>query len=126
MNETKVQSMMKRIAEGSISRGDAAEALNVTVRTVNRWMAKRGVSRPPGIYRCELEGRRLRRETKASVARRVVVGTLTMQNAADEVGVTVRTIERWVKKAEKDAQMAAKVEKHRKNAGKSRKSRSVS
>jgi predicted DNA-binding protein (UPF0251 family) len=118
MNESVVSGVMVKIAAGEISRQAAAETLGCDVRTVNRLMVRRGVTRPRSEYQRGLEERAERRGRKLEAAQSVITGRETLDSAAKKAGVTRRTLERWVEKAEKDAEKALK---HKKNAGKSRK-----
>lgn len=122
MNESTINAVMKQLAKGQVSRAAAAERLGVNVRTINRWMKKRGVERPRSRHSIEMEGREARRKVKVDYANSVIAGHNTLQGAAQTAGVTLRTMERWVEKAVNEAE---KAQKHAKNASKSRKRRTV-
>jgi DNA-binding transcriptional MerR regulator len=123
MSSTKIRSVLKKFADRKITRAAAAEELGVTVRTLNRWADKAGLERVKSNHRKQVEARQERRGYKEHLAGLVKNGLISVENAAKTAGVSPKTIEKWVEKLETTQKAAKNEQKHRKNAGKSRKTR---
>lgn len=98
MRQRELQSVMRRIAKGKISRGGAAQALDCSERQVNRLMLRYDVRRPPGASRRLREEARVRREKRVRAARRVLKGKISRERAAVEGEMSLRTVVRWVER----------------------------
>jgi predicted HTH domain antitoxin len=113
--------VMRKIAQGRISRAEAARLLACSERHVNRLMREHGVRRPPGQSRgrsLQAEVRRMARELAAALFMR---GGVSVERAAQRGGCSVRTIHRWVAKLKNSTKNARKTQKHDKNGAKNAK-----
>ena len=84
--------LLGAIAQGKVSRKDAAAEAGVSVRTVNRWMVTQNVKRPPSRTAREKDTRALKEK-----ARRHAIGVtrdLPPKVPAALLGLSVRTIKR--------------------------------
>lgn len=91
---------LARIAQGLISRSEAASLLGVTERTVNRWMAAEGVKRPDGINKQARERAHADRIFKRQVSLQVMKGQLSLSRAAELAKCSERTIYRCIERIE--------------------------
>jgi ParB-like chromosome segregation protein Spo0J len=121
MQETKLASVLRKIAAAGVTREEAAEALGCSARHVNRLMERYGVTRPPGktvVARQEArERRQQRRELEERVGRQLAEGKITDLLAAKRYKVSIRTLFRWKLRA----LTAETAEKHRKSRKKRQK-----
>lgn len=107
------EATLARIAQGKISRTEAASLLGVTERTVNRWMHDRGIKRPAGINRQARERAHADRVFKRQLALQVIKGQMTIERAAQLAQCSERTIYRTIERI--NEMLAAAEEKQ--NAG---------
>jgi hypothetical protein len=106
MSDTKLAKVMRGIADGTLTRTAAAEALECSGRHVNRLMKTYGVVKPRGkTVQAKEEGkvrqaaREARQEKIRTLADRIRTGKLTAANAVKELlpdKVSIRTIYRFV------------------------------
>jgi len=100
MSSATLARVLRKIHDGTLSRGAAAEALDCSERQVNRLMELHGVRRPVSPQHAEREAARKRREAKQKAAERVIEGKSYTAEAA-KADVSVRTLYRWVQKTKK-------------------------
>lgn len=87
-----------QIQAGTIKSKDAAAALGIGMRQLNRLTKKAKIHRPLGIRR-EKEGQTiLRKAVKKGATEAYMQGIITKYRAAEIADVAVRTIERWAEK----------------------------
>jgi CRP-like cAMP-binding protein len=115
MNQSILKAVLKKIANGVISRGDAAAKLQCSERSVNRLMEKHRVRRPPSPVHEQRLLADARREKRTGAAWSVLNKVMTAEEAAESADCSIRTIYRWVKKLEKQAETAQKRAKSSKN-----------
>lgn len=92
--------IMQAIGRGEISRKDAARALQVSERTINRLMKKHGVrrpERPKGKYRTAHEATAARREKQRRVVSQVK-DWHDVPKAAKKLGLSERQVYRLIHK----------------------------
>jgi DNA-binding CsgD family transcriptional regulator len=116
MNRRTLDSVLRRIGEGALSRGEAAAALGVSERTVNRLMVEHSVSRPPSPVHEQRQRAEERRQLRLTAAGAVVGGVLTPEQAAKGAQCSERTIYRWIKRLEKASESVQKRRKSRKSS----------
>lgn len=112
MRASTLAAVMRHIAEGSISRVDAADKLGVSERSVNRLMRKHGVERPPSPVHAARAAAAERRERRRGAAEKVMLKKLTVEAAADAAKCHPRTIYRWKNRVESE-QKALKTKRKR-------------
>jgi transposase len=95
MRSSTLKAIMQRIADGKISRADAADRLGVSERTVNRLMQKHEVKRPPSPVHEQRAAAAARRARKREAAEQHLAGKLTIEEAAERADVSERTMYRW-------------------------------
>lgn len=104
MKVAKLTVVLRQIAKGEISRGDAAETLGRSEREVNRLMRKHGVQRPASPVHAQRAKALAAREAKTLAAEEVIAGSDI--NLAAKGVCSVRTLYRLVgrlrKSIEKD------------------------
>ena len=88
---------MQKFCNGDITRTEAASALGVSERTINRRMAELRMRRTTRKERADLT-----RHAKAEL-RRMVIG-MKPTEAAQMAGVTLRTIYRWQRRKNRKIQ----------------------
>lgn len=102
-------SILDKIRAGTISRGEAAEALECTGREVNLLMNRWNVERPIGDRRMERERAVVKWEVRKKFAIDFIAGASTIEEAAESGQVSVRQMRRWVSELlEKHYDMAFK------------------
>lgn len=88
--------ILKQIAEGKLSRVEAAIALNCSERQVNRLMRAHNVTRPVSrVHEMRREAAK-RRAHKLGVMQRAAEGKISFEQAAKLAQTSVRTVYRWV------------------------------
>lgn len=111
MNKRTLDSVMRRIGRGEMTRAAAAKRLGVSVRHVNRLMLRADVRRPPSERAAERRHMRAEaqawRELKRGAALAVIAGQENLEQAARRVRLTVRSMYRWVAKTRKIARKSA-------------------
>jgi transposase len=93
--------ILRRIASGDLKRYEAAAELGVSERQVNRYMRRYNVARPKGRVPDLRAQAKKRREAKEAAAKKAVAGQLSVEAAAKQADVSVRTMYRWVEKLRK-------------------------
>jgi transposase len=98
MTEQKVQAILKQVAAGTITRTDAAKALDISERQLNRIMRRHNVTRPPSKVHAAREAAGLRKQIRLAAAIAVVNNEMTIEQAAAESDCSERTIYRYMDK----------------------------
>ena len=93
-----VEEVLAQIAEGKMSRAQAAERLGVTPRTVNRLMRQAEIKKPAGISRVKRESAQKARKTRQIAADMSLFRGISITSAAETAGCSTRTIYRYRKK----------------------------
>lgn len=114
MKSKVVHDVLLKISKGEMKRYEAAEALAISERQVNRLMRRYSVVRPKSELPERRQKTQERRATQAAVAQRVAANEISYQQGADVLGVSVRTVYRWVEKLSKTPQNSAKVSENTK------------
>lgn len=89
---------LEQIKAGTIKSKDAATALGITTRHLNRFTKAAGVSRPEGARKGKEAKTILRNALIKGCAEAYLKGVLSKKRAADMAEVSMRTIERWADK----------------------------
>lgn len=93
MNKPQLPKVLRQIARGEISRGQAAKKLGATTRTVNRYMKAAGISRPEPAYLKRRKIARTRKEFKAQMKNKTT--GLSIEAIMKVAGISRRTAYRW-------------------------------
>lgn len=89
-------SVLDRIKEDTISRGEAADVLSVTPREVNQLMHNWHIKRPLKAYLIERSTSKVKWEIRKKFAVDFIAGYGTLADAAEGANVSVRQMRRWV------------------------------
>lgn len=87
---------LDKIRRDEISRDEAAETLNVSVRNVNALMKSWNVSRPLRNYIVDRTASKVKWEIRKKFAIEYIADQCTIEEAAENAGVSTRQIRRWV------------------------------
>lgn len=107
---SKIKRVLLRIAKGRLSRGEAAAALGVSERQVNRLMTSQGVRRPPSPVHAAREKAATSRARRERAAWAVIGGLASIEHEAKRAEISPRTLYRWVKRV-KSSRKATKTPK---------------
>lgn len=91
-----VLSVLDKIADDKITRSEAADVLQTTVRNVNALMASWQISRPLKPYLIERAAPKVKWEIRKKYAIDFIADASTIEDAAEAAGVSTRQMRRWV------------------------------
>lgn len=89
-------SILDKIKHDQITRDEAASALNVTVRDVNKLCISWKVVRPVKEYLIQRTASKVKWEVRKKYAIDYIAGTTTLEDAAEAAEVSDRQMRRWV------------------------------
>jgi hypothetical protein len=89
-------STLDKIREGKVSRAEAAELLEVSLRHVNQMMEAWGVQKPIGEKRVRREQADIKWSVRQKFAIDYIAGATTIEDAAEATQLSVRQMRRWV------------------------------
>jgi len=96
MNPILLEKVLKNIAEGALSRDEAADRLDCSARQVNRMMRRYGVRRPASPVHAARAAAAKRKAVKREKIEQALARGYPAEKAADRAGVSIRTIYRWM------------------------------
>lgn len=91
-----VLSVLDKINENQITRDGAAEALEISVRTVNALMENWKVARPLADHAITSATAQVKWEVRKKFALDFIRGNLNLDQASEAAGVSTRQMRRWV------------------------------
>lgn len=89
-------STLDKIASNTISRGEAAEVLQVGPREINQLMKNWNVQRPIANYLVMRASSEVKWEIRKKYAIKYISGTMGIAEAAQQAGCSPRQMRRWV------------------------------
>jgi len=89
-------SVLDKVRDDGITRDGAAEALQVTVREINKLMTSWNVTRPIKPYLLQREASKVKWEVRKKFAIDFIHGSTTVDEAAESAEVDPRQMRRWV------------------------------
>jgi hypothetical protein len=92
----RVLKTLDKIQEDRMDRTTAAETLGVSLRQVNNLMESWGVQRPLKEYLVDRAVSEVKWEIRKKFAIEYISGSCTIEEAAENAGVSTRQIRRWV------------------------------
>lgn len=87
---------LDKIRDSNLSRAEAAKALGVSVRQVNHLMVNWNIERPIPEYLIENAAAQVKWEIRKKYAIEYIADSCTIEDAAENAGVSSRQIRRWV------------------------------